>query len=197
MYAPPQVAPTMNTRATLRGAVFLDRDGTINRSEVRNGRPYAPVRFVDFEILPDAAEAVARFHAAGYPVIVVTNQPDLSSGKQTQAVLDAMHDRLRAELPVDDIFICPHTEEAACDCRKPKPGLILEAARKWEVDLNHSIMIGDRWRDVEAGRAAGCMTVFIDRGYSAEPIVMAPDMTVGSLGEAAESVLAQGCSGVI
>ena len=177
--------------AAMRGAVFLDRDGTVNRSDVRDGRPYAPIRLEDFEIFPAAVAMVERIRAEGCPVIIVTNQPDLATGKQTRAVLDAMHDQLRSELAVVDILICPHTDDAGCECRKPKPGMILEAARKWGVDLRRSVMVGDRWRDIEAGRAAGCATVFVDRGYTEETAGSPADISVQSLGDAVEFILAR------
>jgi D-glycero-D-manno-heptose 1,7-bisphosphate phosphatase len=174
----------------MRQAVFLDRDGTINVNEVRGGRPYAPTRLEDFRYLPGAPEAIARFKAEGYLVIVVTNQPDLSTGKNTPEVIEAMHARLRDELGVDDIMVCPHTDKAGCDCRKPKPGLLIQAAEKWGIDLARSVMVGDRWRDVDAGRAAGCTTVHIDCGYEGEPAPKGADLTVATLFEAMDSICA-------
>ena len=167
----------------MKPALFLDRDGTLNRSELRDGRPYAPTRAEDFHILPGVAETIARVKEAGFPVIVITNQPDIASGKQSAEILDAMHARLTEELGIDDIFVCPHLDSDHCGCRKPKPGLILAAARKWDVDCSGSIMVGDRWRDVEAGKAAGCATVFIDHGY-AETQPEGADLVVSSLAEA-------------
>lgn len=176
---------------TKRQAVFLDRDGTINWNEVRDGKPFAPTRLEDFRWLPGAPEAIARFKAAGHLVIVVTNQPDLTTGKNSPAVIEAMHRRLTDELGVDDIFTCPHTEDQGCDCRKPKPGLLLQAARKWNIDLTRSVMVGDRWRDVDAGKAAGCATVHIDHGYAGEPAPEGADLTVDSLVAASEFILAE------
>lgn len=174
-----------------RQAVFLDRDGTINRNEVRDGKPYAPTRLEDFHYLPGAAEAVMRFRAAGYLVIVVTNQPDLATGKQSSEVLGTMHERLKNELGIDDVFVCPHTDADGCHCRKPKAGLILAAAEKWGIDPCRSVMVGDRWRDIEAGRAAGCVTVHIDYGYTGEPAAEGGDLTVSSLADAADFICAQ------
>ncbi|MFM2130065.1 MAG: hypothetical protein RL477_1611 [Pseudomonadota bacterium] len=172
----------------MRRAVFLDRDGTINWNEVRGGKPYAPTRLEDYRWLPGAPEAIARFLAEGHLVIVVTNQPDLTTGKNSPAVIEEMHRRLRDELGVDDIFTCPHTEDQGCDCRKPRPGLLLQAARKWNIDLARSVMVGDRWRDVDAGKAAGCATVFIDHGYTGEPAPEGACLTVKSLAEAADFI---------
>ena len=171
-----------------RRAVFLDRDGTINWNEVREGKPFAPTRLEDFRWLPGAPEAIAQFKAEGLLVIVVTNQPDLTTGKNSPAVIEAMNRRLTDELGVDDIFVCPHTDVQGCDCRKPKPGLLLQAAKKWNIDLGRSVMVGDRWRDVDAGKGAGCATVFIDHGYSGEPAPDRPDLTVKTLAEAVDFI---------
>jgi D-glycero-D-manno-heptose 1,7-bisphosphate phosphatase len=180
----------MTGTAQKRQAVFLDRDGTINWNEVRGGRPYAPTRLEDFRYLPGAPKAIARFKAEGYLVIVVTNQPDLTTGKNTPEVVEAMHARLRDELGVDDIMVCPHIDEAGCDCRKPKPGLLIQAAERWGIDLTRSVMVGDRWRDVDAGRAAGCATVHINQGYAGEPPAEGADFTAGMLGDAADFICA-------
>ena len=135
---------------------------------------------------------VERIRAEGCPVIIVTNQPDLAS-RQADARRLGRHARnqLRSELAVVDILICPHTDDAGCECRKPKPGMILEAACKWGVDLRRSVMVGDRWRDIEAGRAAGCATVFVDRGYTEETAGSPADISVQSLGDAVEFILAR------
>lgn len=169
-------------------AVFLDRDGVLTRSETRDGKPYAPRRLEDLELLPGVVEATQELKAAGWRLVVVTNQPDIATGKLAPAVLDAMHDRLRRELPLDDIKVCRHVDGDACACRKPKPGLLLDAARELDLSLADSFMVGDRWRDVSAGKAAGCRTFFIDYGY-AEALRDAPDFTVRSLPEAVRIIL--------
>ena len=125
---------------------------------------------------------------AGYLVIMVTNQPDVATGVQRQDVVQAMHGRLRAAGLCDDIKVCYHTDADACDCRKPKPGMLLEAAREWWIDLADSFMVGDRWRDVAAGKAAGCYTFFIDYKYR-ERRADSPDAVVGSLEEAGRLIL--------
>lgn len=170
-------------------AVFLDRDGVINRNIVRNGRPYAPARVEEFVLLPGVPEAAAALRDAGYLIIVATNQPDLRTGKQTQASVDLMHEKMRQAVHVDDIEVCGHTDQDNCGCRKPKPGMLFNAARKHDIDLAQSWMIGDRWRDVEAGRAAGCHTIFVDYGYPAEPRPDKPDAIVRSLVEAVPIIL--------
>ncbi len=170
----------------MRRAVFLDRDGVINRNEVRDGRPHGPQSVEDFVILPGVGEAVAALRAAGYLVIVATNQPNVA-----RETVEAMHAKMRRTVPVDDIRVCPHSESDNCACRKPKPGLLLDAARDHGISLAHSWMVGDRWRDVEAGKAAGCRTIFIDHGYTNEPQPRDPDLVVRSLGEALPFILRQ------
>ena len=173
----------------MRRAVFLDRDGVINRNIVRNGRGYAPVALDDFEILPGVPEAVARLREAGHLIIVATNQPDVGAGLQSSAVLEQMHEILRRRVPVDDIEVCFHTEGDNCDCRKPRPGMLLRSARKYDIDLSESWMVGDRWRDVDAGVAAGCRTVFVDYNYPQERRPAQADIVVGSLVEAVPLIL--------
>jgi D-glycero-D-manno-heptose 1,7-bisphosphate phosphatase len=134
--------------------------------------------------------ALRALEAGGFRLIVVTNQPDVGAGRQTRAVVERMHERLRDELPLHDIRVCYHVDEANCDCRKPRAGLLLAAAREWDIDLGRSYMVGDRWRDIGAGRAAGCVTIFIDRGY-AEGLAQPPDFVCGDLAEAAAIILAR------
>lgn len=172
----------------MRRAVFLDRDGVINRSLVREGKPYAPVSMAELEILPGVPQALERLRAAGFVNIVVTNQPDLSTGKQTPEVLQAMHEHMLSELALDAIRFCPHTDAAGCACRKPAPGLLLEAAREFGIDLAASFMVGDRWRDIEAGQRTGCACFFIDYGY-AEKKPEKPYVAVKSLVDVVDIIL--------
>jgi D-glycero-D-manno-heptose 1,7-bisphosphate phosphatase len=158
--AVPHATPSAAARA-----VFLDRDGVLSRCEVRDGKPYAPRRLADFRLLPRTAHAVGALKQAGFLVIVVTNQPDIGNGLVEAATVESMHRKLARALPVDDIFVCPHGQDAKCTCRKPRPGMLIEAARKWDIDLCRSYLIGDRRGDIVAGEAVGCYTVFIDRGY--------------------------------
>jgi len=169
-------------------AVFLDRDGVINRATVRDGRPYPPEHIGELEILPGVPDALARLRAAGFRLIVVTNQPDVARGTQRREVIDAMHAHLMAVLPLDEIRVCPHDDADQCGCRKPRPGLLEDAASEAGLCLADSVMVGDRWRDVEAGRLAGCRTVFVDCGY-AEPHPAPPDLVVRSLAEAVDWIL--------
>jgi len=174
----------------MRQAIFLDRDGVINRSFVRNGRPYAPTKLKDFEVLPNVAEALEELRRLGFLNIVVTNQPDLKSGIQSADSLEQMHRLLLDTLAIDAIEVCPHNDEDNCSCRKPRPGLILRAANRFDIDISESFMIGDRWRDVLAGQAAGCRCLFIDYGYS-EKQPTQPFCRVESLPDAVSIIVSQ------
>jgi D-glycero-D-manno-heptose 1,7-bisphosphate phosphatase len=169
-------------------AVFLDRDGVLNANLVRNNRPYAPRMLDQFSILPGVAEAVQQIKAAGFLTIVATNQPDVPDGITPRATVDAMHAELHRHMPLDDIKICFHNNAHRCSCRKPLPGLLLEAAAERDIDLAASYMVGDRWRDVKAGQAAGCHTIFVDYGLAQEESVV-PDAIVKSLPEAVAYIL--------
>jgi transaldolase len=162
-------------------AVFLDRDGVLNQALVLGGKPGAPRTVDEFVIPPDRAACLEELKRRGFVLIVVTNQPDAARGRQSIAMIEEMHRRLQAELPVDDVLVCFHDEADNCECRKPRPGLLFEAQRKYHLDLSRSFLIGDRWKDVDAGNAAGCKTVFIDynyneRGPSTEPSVRVPSL---------------------
>jgi D-glycero-D-manno-heptose 1,7-bisphosphate phosphatase len=174
----------------VRRAVFLDRDGVINRALVRDGRPFPPATEEALEVLPGVAEALDRLRAAGFRLVVVTNQPDVARGTQRRDVVDRMHVRLAAELALDEFRVCDHDDRDACACRKPKAGLLEAAAREGGLSLADSFMVGDRWRDVEAGRRAGCTTIFIDWGYD-ERRPERPDAVVRSLAEAADWILSR------
>ena len=164
-------------------AVFLDRDGVINKVTLRQGRPHPPSSLDTLEFLPDVAEAIEALRNAGFVVIVVTNQPDVATGVQQQAVVEAINRRVQETFHVDDVKVCYHVDSDGCSCRKPKPGMILTAEAEWSLDLEGSFMVGDRWRDIEAGKAAGCRTIFVDAGY-AERKPENPDAAVNSLLEA-------------
>ena len=168
----------------MREAVFLDRDGVLNRAIVREGKPYPPTSIDELEILPGVARACVALHEAGLLLIVVTNQPDVARGIQRREAVEAINQALAHQLPLDDIRVCYHDDGPHCSCRKPKPGLLLDAARDWEIVLCSSFMVGDRWKDIEAGKRAGCQTIFVDYGY-AERAPDNPDCRVASLLEAA------------
>ena len=150
----------------LKPAVFLDRDGVLVRPVIRNNLAYAPLSHEDFELLPGGPEAVASLHDAGFVVVVITNQPEVRRGTLDPALLEEFHHHLREAIPVDDILTCPHDDQDACPCRKPKPGMILEAARKHGLDLTRSFLVGDTDKDLGAAQAAGLPFVLIDAPYN-------------------------------
>lgn len=141
----------------------------------------------ELQIVPGAREALTLLRELGFRLLAVTNQPDVARGQQTREAVEAMHARLMGELPLDQIYTCYHDDRDGCECRKPKPGLILQAATEWDIDPTESFMIGDRWKDVEAGRRAGAVTFLIGMGY-AERQTAKPDYRVGDLIEAARII---------
>ena len=173
----------------MKRAVFLDRDGVLNRAFVRDGVPHPPRAVTELEILPGVVEATSQLKRAGFFLVVVTNQPDIARGTTTAAAVAAIHQRLCAQIPLDDVRVCPHDDKDACACRKPAPGLLLDAARDHGIDLGSSVMVGDRWRDVEAGARAGARTVYVKSGYR-EPSPAAYDLEVSSLLDAVPWILA-------
>ena len=176
----------------MRRAVFLDRDGVLNEPIVHNGRPYPPASLAELKLFPDASPALARLKTAGFLLLVVTNQPDVARGRQSREIVDAMHARMSAALPIDDFFVCWHDDADRCGCRKPLPGLLYSAADRHEVDLRRSFLIGDRWRDIDAGAAAGCRTVLIDRQYDERQPQYRPDYRTASMTAAADWILWNG-----
>lgn len=171
-------------------AVFLDRDGVINRAVVRDGRPYPPTSLAEMEILPGVNDALRKLKAASYLLIVITNQPDVARGTTSRATVEEINDFLGSVLPIDEFRTCHHDSGDGCDCRKPLPGAILSAAEKHGIALSTSFMVGDRWRDIEAGERAGCQTIFIDYGY-AEKQPETVDHRVSSLSEAVDVILGE------
>ena len=173
-----------------RRAVFLDRDGVINRALTRDDKPYPPTTLAEFEILPGVIEACLQLQQAGFLLVVTTNQPDVGRGTMVQATVEELHAYMRRELPLDRVEVCYHPGKGLsdCDCRKPKPGMLLRAARELNINLAASWMVGDRWRDIDCGHAAGCRTVFIDYDYD-EALKQPPDFRVKNLPEAARIIL--------
>lgn len=169
-------------------AVFLDRDGVINRVVLRDGRSHPPSSVSDMHLLPGVVEAVAMLRDAGFRIIVVTNQPDVAAGVKRRAEVEAIHEEILRRLTIDEIKVCYHVDRDGCACRKPKPGMLLEAASKWSLSLDRSFMVGDRWRDIAAGKAAGCKTILIRAGYNERP-ADDPDAVVNSLYEAGLLIL--------
>jgi D-glycero-D-manno-heptose 1,7-bisphosphate phosphatase len=160
--------------------VFLDRDGVLNESMVRDGRPVPPASVDEVVIADGVREACRRLSDAGFLLVVVTNQPDIARRTTTWAAVHAINVHLVDELGLDAVHVCPHDDADACGCRKPEPGLLLAAAQDLGVDLDRSLMVGDRWRDVEAGKRAGVTTVWV-RSHYHEPPPDAPDHVVDRL----------------
>ena len=173
-----------------RPAVFLDRDGVLNESVVRNGRPYPPACLADARLLPDAVESVRRLKVAGFVTVVITNQPDVAKGLQSREVVDDINAMIVHVTKVDAVKVCWCLEGGDCPCYKPKPGMLLEASREMNLDISRSYMVGDRWRDVGAGINAGCKTILIERGYN-ESGPYEPDTTVSCLSDAVDNILAE------
>jgi D-glycero-D-manno-heptose 1,7-bisphosphate phosphatase len=180
----------MSPPSSPRPAVFLDRDGTLNRPVMRDGQPYPPATLAEFQLFPGVPEACRSLHAAGYTLVVVTNQPDVGRGAQSPAVVESIHARLRQLVPeIERIEVCYDPGRGQPSRRrKPEPGMVLDAAQALGLDLARSWMVGDRWRDVDCGKRAGLRTVFIDLGH-AETLREPPDFTVKNLTEAATLIL--------
>src|SRR5271166_3675592 len=179
----------------LRPAVFLDRDGVLIRAVVRDGKPFPPPGPQEIELLPEVASSLHDLKAHGFALFVVTNQPDVARGTRTREAVEAIHQALASALPIDEIFVCYHDDADNCSCRKPNPGLLLEAQRKHNVDLSRSFVVGDRWRDIDAGHAAGCKTVLVDYGYRERRPAQPPEGVVRSLREAADWIIGPGLKG--
>ena len=175
----------------LNKAVFLDRDGVINRPVIVEGKPYPPRAVAEFEFLPGVDQACEDLKNAGFLLVVVTNQPDIGRGILKKDVVEAIHEMMMQRLPIDRVEVCYHAGAEfgeACECRKPKPGMLINAAAALDIDLARSFMVGDRWRDVDCGKRAGCKTIFIDWGYD-EILREQPDCTATNLTEAVRWIL--------
>jgi D-glycero-D-manno-heptose 1,7-bisphosphate phosphatase len=141
--------------------VFIERDGILNQARIERQYQVSPLTLEDFRINLEALPLLKKLKAAGLILIATTNQPGLSRGYQSRRELDRMHDILRQKFPLDDILVCPHDETDRCPCRKPKPGLLVEAAFQWHLDLDHSFVVSDKWQDAEAARTAGCTSLLL------------------------------------
>ena len=185
--------PASHLQKNRRPAVFLDRDGTLNATLVRERKPYPPTTAQEFKLLPGVAEGCRQLRAAGYVLVVATNQPDVGRGTQTQATVEAMHAHLLNLIPeITRVEVCydPGGVNPPSEFRKPAPGMLLRAAAALDLDLGRSWIIGDRWRDVDCGARAGCRTIFIDCGYN-EALRQKPDFTVRNFPGAVGIVLAR------
>jgi len=173
----------------VRRAVFLDRDGVINRAFVRDGQLSSAASLAEFDVLPGVEDALQELRRAGYLLIVVTNQPDVARGRTPRHAVDAVHQWLRSSLPVDDIRACCHDDRDGCACRKPSPGMLYAAAVERDIRLADSYMVGDRWRDIAAGRQAGCTTILVPG--PCEATVVEPHVRVSDLRQAAAWILSR------
>ena len=181
----------------MRSAVFFDRDGVLNQLVERDAGLASPRSAADFRLVPEAADVVSRLRAAGLGIFVVTNQPDVARGHLSEAELEEMHAQLRDRLAPDDIAVCPHDDRDRCLCRKPLPGMLYALSSRWSVDLTASVVVGDSWRDVEAGRRAGCRTVLLARpSLLPAPVPSGATAIVETLNDAAEWVLRNATSGM-
>lgn len=175
----------------LKRAVFLDRDGVVNEAVVRDGLPYPP-NPGELRIAPGTAAALGALRSAGFELIVVTNQPDVARGTRSRDDVDAIHRRLAGELPLAAFYVCDHDDADDCDCRKPRPGLLIRAARERGLALGASFLIGDRWKDIAAARAAGVTSVFLERGYAERGPEPPADAAFGDLAGAVRWILNEG-----
>jgi D-glycero-D-manno-heptose 1,7-bisphosphate phosphatase len=150
-------------------AVFLDRDGVINQTVFRRNAQRAPQDMSEWAYLEGVHVTLGQLHARGYLLIVCTNQPDVSRGWQTREQVDEFHRMIERELPIARVYACFHDQADGCGCRKPKPGMLLQGGAEFGVDLSRSFMVGDRPTDIEAGRAAGCRTIYLRHAGDAEP----------------------------
>lgn len=168
-------------------AVFLDRDGVVNHAIVREGKPFSPKNVSELKLVRGCYDLLYSLKRKGYLIFVVTNQPEVARGNVSKADVDEINDFIMNSLPVDEIFVCYHDDNDLCRCRKPLPGLIFQASQQYDIDLTCSYMIGDRWRDMEAGVNAGCITIYIDYGYS-EKRPSCYDFCVGGLRDAVDMI---------
>ncbi|HEU5081515.1 MAG TPA: HAD-IIIA family hydrolase [Opitutaceae bacterium] len=172
--------------------VFLDRDGTLNAPVIRDNKPYAPETPEEFVLLDGVLESCQKLKAAGFKLVVATNQPDVGRGKQSREIVEAMHRHLCTLAPIDAVYVSYASgyEEPPDEERKPRPGMLLRAAREMDLDLKRAWMVGDRWRDIDSGFNAGVRTIFIDWNYD-EKLRAKPDFTVRSFAEATRIILEQ------
>ena len=170
-----------------RKAIFLDRDGTLNKAYIKNGLPISPSSLNKFKIIKGVKKSINRLKKLNFLCILITNQPDVFRGKISKKTVVKMNSYIKKKIKLDDMFVCYHDNEHNCNCRKPKPGLLVKASKKWKIDLNKSFMIGDRWKDILAGKKVGCKTIFINNNYKNDKKVKA-DFTFKSLLKAVNKI---------
>ena len=164
-----------------KSAIFLDRDGIVNKAIVKNNKPYSPQNFEELELVTGIRQLI-EFLKHKYLIFVVSNQPEVARGNQNKEDVETINDYLSSQLSIDSFLICFHDDQDFCNCRKPKAGLILWAAEKYDIDLKSSWVIGDRWRDIEMGKKVGCKTIFVNYNYD-ETQPLKPDFIVKSINE--------------
>ena len=174
----------------MRKAVFLDRDGVINKIFIKDNLPSSPPTFELLEILPGVEESILRLKKLNFACLVVTNQPDVGRNLISKNTLEKMHNKLKKKIHIDEIYVCTHIKDQNCFCRKPNPGMILDAAKKYQIDLKKSFLIGDRASDIEAGQEANCRSIFLDKkNYEKPPNKQ--EATFNNLTEATDYILEQ------
>lgn len=169
-------------------AVFLDRDGVLNKSIIKEGKHYPPSSLQELIICDGVGRALQDLREAGFILLVVTNQPDVARGTTSRTTVESINNYLARELSLNKFYVCFHDDPDKCDCRKPLPGMLLQGAKDFQLNLSDSFMIGDRWKDIEAGKSAGCKTIWIDTANN-EPQTVAPDFVADSLSSAAKWIL--------
>jgi D-glycero-D-manno-heptose 1,7-bisphosphate phosphatase len=172
----------------MKRAVFLDRDGVINKASISNGIPVPPNNLEEVVILAGVKEAIKMLEENNFDIVVVTNQPDVARGRVSKQSVEVINSYLGKKLGIKYFLVCYHDDLDGCDCRKPKPGLLLKAAQNLDIDLNKSFLVGDRWRDINAGQTAGCSCFYIDYKYQ-EKSPDSPFIKVSSLLEAVHIIL--------
>jgi D-glycero-D-manno-heptose 1,7-bisphosphate phosphatase len=170
-------------------AIFFDRDGVLNHAIIKNGKPYPPRSLAELRIPDDAFTALQQLKSADFLLIGATNQPDVARGVTARTLVEEINHALMTQLPLDEIRVCYHDDADQCFCRKPLPGLLVDAAQQYRIDLKNSVMIGDRWKDIEAGHLAGCKTIWLECNYQEKKPSPPADFTAASLLEAAQWIL--------
>ena len=163
----------------VRRAIFLDRDGVINKAVIREGRPYPPVNWNEFSWVNGIQDVTQKLKEAGYLLFCVTNQPDVGRGLQDRSMIEAFHKYILESLPLEKIYTC-YDYSNNNPLRKPKPGMIFELRKKYHLNLEDCWVVGDRWKDIDAGNTAGCQTIFLDYGYD-ETLKSSPDYVISDL----------------
>ena len=176
-----------NTKFKKRMAVFLDRDGTLNKTYIKKGLPISPPSFNKLKIIDGVKKSIKKLKKLNFMCIMITNQPDVARAKIKKKTVIKMNSFIKSKLKLDDIFVCYHDDKHKCKCRKPKPGLLIQASKKWRIDFSKSFMIGDRWKDISAGKKVGCKTIFINNNYKLDKIVKA-DFTYKTLLKAVNKI---------